>query len=110
MIPIYGSKGAAMATLLSKTVELTILFCVLRAVLKINFVAPSLWKPLVSSVVGYLLVNLFPAPTVLEALPLGLLFIIVYFSLMVMLKGIAREELNYLRRGLQLARKRLRNK
>lgn len=110
MIPIYGSKGAAMATLLSKTVELAVLFLVLKAGLKINFAAPSLWKPLVSSAGGYLVVRAFPAPTILEALPLGLLFIIIYFSLMVMLGGIAREELNYLRRGLELARKRLKNK
>jgi O-antigen/teichoic acid export membrane protein len=110
MIPLYGAEGAAIATLISKSLELAILLWVLRVVIKIKFSVSNLWRPLVSALGGYLLISLFSFHSIIESLFFGIVFVIVYSLLMYIVGGIAEEELNYLRKGFQLAKKRLKNK
>jgi O-antigen/teichoic acid export membrane protein len=93
LVPRYGLWGAAYATIASETLIAILTF---GAVYRESGARPSFtvaMKAIVSSVVMYLVITRLPSLHVLASIAVG---VVVYFSMMLVLRGITREELRSL--------------
>jgi|GEM_PF-1317562 len=98
LIPKYGLVGAAYSMLAVKLIEVSIFAHLLFFKEKMRFSSDIVWKPLIASAAVYLILN-FAIPRVFnEICPLqfilsGSIALITYLFLMLLIKGITKEEI-----------------
>ncbi|VVB60059.1 Polysaccharide biosynthesis protein [uncultured archaeon] len=98
LIPTYGIVGAAYGMLFIKILEMLIFSYLLFFKEKIRLPLDIVWKPMLASFIVYVLLD-FALPQVFREITLvhfiisGGIAILMYFSLMLLLKGITKEEI-----------------
>lgn len=104
----YGIVGAAIATLISKTVEFLVLFLLAVLEWKPTFSYSSFLKPLLVSVAGTSVAFGYDITGPLAAVAYAVGFLIFYVAVMWLIKGITSQDVEHIKEDLGALLKRLR--
>lgn len=105
LIQLYGITGAALATFISKFIEVVVAFSIAVSIHKLTFKLSIIWKPLLASSIIYY-TALFFLPYITNYFNFafyGIILLTIYFAVMILIKGIRKQDLVYIKRGLRLA-------
>jgi len=95
----FGMIGAAVATVISRYFNFISLGILSKRVLNISPASSSIYKPLISSLVMVIFLYLIPGPdTVLIGILEILIAGVVYISVLLLVRGIGREDLRYFKK------------
>ncbi len=108
LIQLYGIIGAAMATFISSLINFIIFFSIAVLIQKMMFKLAIILKPLIAAGITYY-ITIFFLPNVTNYFTLalyGILSLMIYFVIMLLIKGVIKQDLNYLKGGLNVIFKR----
>ena len=94
LVPVIGILGAAFTTCLSYFVQFAVVYCYTRRFFKVPFQISFVLKAMASSAAMYGLLTLLPNGMWIEWGIIVAVGIVVYFTMMTLLKGIRREDLH----------------
>ncbi len=103
LIQLYGINGAAIATLISVFSHLVIIFLIAILVKKMMFKLAIILKPLVASVITYV-VSLYFLPNVTNYFTLafyGILSLGVYIIVMLLIRGVTKQDFVHFKNSLK---------
>ncbi len=107
LIPRYGIAGAAIATLIAKTIEFSVLLSFAVLSWKLMFESSVLIKPLLASIIGASLSILLNIGSITSMVGYSIIFSLIYLAAMWLIKGFTRKDVEYLREGVVLIYNRL---
>ncbi|MFH1978393.1 MAG: flippase [Candidatus Aenigmatarchaeota archaeon] len=93
----YGIVGAAIATLISLTFEIILMFAVIIHMKDAEVKYSHLYKPLIASGVVYYIFGFIYVSGLIELIVYGILSMVVYFLIMIGIKGIKKTEIEEVR-------------
>jgi len=100
LVPVIGILGAALTTCLSYFVQFAIVYWYTRRLFKVPFQLRFMLKAMASSAAMYGVLTLFPHGTWIEWGIIVGVGVVVYFTMMALLKGISRKDLDRVSRLL----------
>ena len=109
LIQIYGISGAATATFISSLINFIIFFLVAVLVQKLMFKSAIILKPLIAASIAYY-ITMFFLPNVTNYFTLafyGILSLVIYLIIMLLIKGITKQDIDYFKKGLNMILQRL---
>jgi O-antigen/teichoic acid export membrane protein len=109
LIQSYGITGAATATFISSFANFVIFFSIAVLIHKMMLKSAIILKPLIAAGIAYY-VSTFFLPHVINYFTLafyGILSLVIYLIIMLLIRGITRQDIDYFKKGLNMILQRL---
>jgi len=101
LIPYYGILGSAIATLAAYTLSFVVTMIYSLKYFKINFDLLFIGKCIIASIIMSLIIINFYPTGIINLLIVIIVSFLVYFVLLILLKGFKKEEINFIRNILK---------